>query len=317
MKINNETKVGFLATVSIALFIVGYNFLKGNDIFSNENQFYATYDQVDGLAQSKPVLINGYQIGKVSDLVLQPNGHILVTLKINRKFPIPKNSVARLASTDLLGNKAIIIDLGNSKILAQDGNTLTAQTQQNLLDKVKPVQQKAETVLARLDSVLASVNKILNPNFQKNVDKSFNSIAKTLQNLEQTSKKVDGIVGSEASRIDNILANAESISANFKNYNTQILGILNNLNKVTDDVAKTNFKQTINNANLAMASLQQAMDKVNTGKGSIGLLLNDDKLYTNLNNASKNLDVLMVDIKANPKRYVSFSVFGGGGKKKD
>lgn len=314
MKITNETKVGILATISIALFIIGYNFLKGNEIFSTQNEFYATYDQVEGLVKSKPVLINGFQIGKVSDLILQPNGQILVTLKINPKYPIPKNSFARLASTDLLGNKAIIIDLGNSKTFAKNGDNLTTQTQQNLLDKVKPVQQKAEMVLARLDTVLASVNKLLNPNFQKNIDRSFTSIALTLHNLEQTSKKVDGIVGADANRIDNILANAESISGNFKNYNLQITAILNNLNNITDDVAKANFKQTINNANQVLESLQQAVNKVNEGKGSIGLLLNDDKLYTNLNNASKNLDVLMIDLKANPKRYVSFSVFGGNKK---
>jgi phospholipid/cholesterol/gamma-HCH transport system substrate-binding protein len=317
LKISNETKVGFLAALSIALFIVGYNFLKGNDVFGNENQFYATYDKVDGLAKSKPVLVNGFPIGRVSDLILQPNGHIIVQFKIDPQYNIPINSTATLESTDLLGSKAIVFKLGNSKQLAQDGDTLIAITQENLLDKVKPVQQKAEVVLARLDSVLASLNKVLNPNFQKNVDKSFSSIAKTLENLEHITKKVDGLVGSEIARIDHILANAEAISANFKSYNTQITGILNNLNSVTDEIAKANFKQTINNANLAMASLQQAMDKVNTGKGSMGLLLNDDKLYSNLKSASKNLDILMIDIKANPKRYVSFSVFGGGGKKKD
>lgn len=311
MKISNETKVGILAALSIALFIIGYNFLKGNDIFSSENEFYAKYDKVEGLAKSKPVLVNGFQIGRVSDLILLPDGHILVQFKINPEYQVPKNTIARLESTDLLGSKAVVFDLGNSRENAIDGDTLNANVQQNLLEKVQPVQKKAEIIIERLDSVLASVNNILNPNFQKNIDKSFTSIAKTLQNLEATSYKVNGIVGTEATRIDNILSNAESISANFKTYNRQITSILNNMDKLSNDVSKSNIKATLDNANTAMASLQSAVDKVNSGKGSIGLLLNDEKLYNNLNKASKNLDYLMIDLKANPKRYVSFSVFGG------
>ncbi len=311
MKISNETKVGILAAFAIALFIIGFNFLKGNDVFSSENEFYAKYNKVEGLAKSKPVLVNGYQVGRVSDLTLLPNGQILVQFKVKPQYAIPSNSIAGLQSTDLLGNKAIVFDLGNSKKMAIDGDTLQSNIEQNLLEQVEPVQKKVEKIVTRLDSILTSVNHILTPQFQRDVNNSFTSIAKTLKNLESTSKKVDVLVGAESSRIDHILENAESISSNFNNYNKQINAILNNLDKVSSEVAKTNFKQTIDNANKAMASLQTAVDKVNNGKGSIGLLLNDEKLYNNLNNASKNLDNLMLDLKANPKRYVSFSVFGG------
>jgi phospholipid/cholesterol/gamma-HCH transport system substrate-binding protein len=315
LKITNETKVGILTALTITLFIVGYNFLKGNDIFSSEIALYAKYDKVEGLAKSKPVLVNGYQIGRVSDLTLLPNSQILVQFKVNPQYQVPKNTIARLESTDLLGSKAIVLDLGNSTKLAQDGDTLTANVQQNLLEKVQPVQKKAELIIDRLDSVLVSVNNILNPNFQKNVDKSFNSIAQTLQNLEATSKKVDNIVGTEAVRLDAIMANAESISDNLKNYNKQITSILNNLDKVTTEVAQTNFKQTVDNASKAIADLQTTIHKINSGKGSIGLLLNDEGLYNNLKNSSVSLDKLLIDVKENPKKYVHFSVFGG--KKKE
>lgn len=311
MKISNETKVGILAAFAIAIFIIGYNFLKGNDIFSSENEFYARYDKVDGLGISKPVLVNGYQIGRVSALTLQPNGQILAQFKINPKYEIPNNTIARLESTDLLGSKAVIFDLGNSPTYAVDGDTLNANVQQNIMDQMEPVQKKAQIVVARLDSVLNSVNNILNPNFQNNVERSFNSIARTLETLESTSRKVDGAVGIQTQRIDNILANAESISANLKNNNQQITSILQNFNKVSDDIAKANFKETLENANKAVSDLQLTVSKINEGKGSIGLLLNDEKLYNNLNNAANNLDKLMIDLQANPKRYVSFSVFGG------
>jgi phospholipid/cholesterol/gamma-HCH transport system substrate-binding protein len=316
VKITNETKVGILAAFSIAVLIIGYNFLKGNAIFSSETVLYARYTHVDGLAVSKPVLINGFQIGRVDKLVLQPNGEIVATLKIKGKYDIPKNSIARLEGTDLLGSKAIVMDLGTGKDFAQDGDTLNANVAANLMEAVEPVQKKAQLLIGKMDSILTSVNTILNPDFQKNVNKSFNSIAATLASLEGTSKKVDGLVGTEGRRISAILANAESISANLKNNNEKINAILGNINTITDQVAAANFKQTIDNANKAVADLQGIVSKVNDGKGTLGLLVNDTKMYDNLNNASKNLDNLIIDLKENPKRYVHFSVFGGGNKDK-
>ncbi|WP_426329624.1 MlaD family protein [Pedobacter sp. R-06] len=315
MKIKNETKVGILAAFAIALLIIGYNFLKGNSIFSNETTLYAKYTRVDGLSVSKPILINGYQIGRVAKLELQPDGSIIATLSVNSKYEIPENSIARLEGTDLLGSKAIVMSLGNSKKMAEDGYTLNANVEKGLMEQVQPVQKKAELIISKMDSILSSVNSILNPNFQKNVDKSFNSIAGTLASLETTSKKVDGLVGSESARIAAIFKNVEGITANLNNNNQKISDILTNINTVTDKFAAANFKQTLDNANNAIADLQSVISGIKDGKGSLGLLLNDDKMYQNLNNASKNLDELMIDLKANPKRYVHFSVFGGGNKK--
>lgn len=315
MKIKNETKVGILAAFAIALLIIGYNFLKGNSIFSSETTLFAKYTRVDGLTVSKPILINGYQIGRVAKLELQTDGTIIATLNINSKYEIPENSIARLEGTDLLGSKAIVMSLGNSKKMAEDGYTLNANVEKGLMEQVQPVQKKAELIIGKMDSILSSVNSILNPNFQKNVDKSFNSIAGTLASLETTSKKVDGLVGSESARIEAIFKNVEGITANLNNNNKKISDILTNINTVTDKFAAANFKQTLDNANNAIADLQSVISSIKDGKGSLGLLLNDNKMYENLNNASKNLDALMIDLKANPKRYVHFSVFGGGNKK--
>ncbi len=315
MKIKNETKVGILAAFAIALLIIGYNFLKGNSIFSSETNLFARYTRVDGLTVSKPVLINGYQIGRVAKLQLEPGGTILATLSINSKYEIPDNSIARLEGTDLLGSKAIVMELGNSKKMAEDGATLNANVEKGLMESVQPVQKKAELIIGKMDSILSSVNSILSPNFQKNVDKSFNSIAGTLASLETTSKKVDNLVGSESTRISAIFKNVEGITANLNSNNKKISDILTNINTVTDQVAAANFKQTLDNANKAMADLQSTITGIKEGKGSLGLLLNDDQMYNNLTSAAKNLDNLMIDLKANPKRYVHFSVFGGGNKK--
>lgn len=310
MKISNETKVGALTSVAIATLILGYSFLKGNDVFSNENEFYAKYDRVDGLATSKPVLINGYQIGRVADLTLLPSGKILVKFKINPEYSIPKNTIARIESTDLLGGKAVVFELGDSNNFANDGDTLNSHVQSDLMDQVEPVQKKAEQIIARMDSVLTSVNNTLNPEFQRNFDRSFASIARTLETLEKTTKTVDGLVTVQSSKINGIMSNFESITANFKNNNAKINSIMNNLDKVSDDVAKANFTQTIAEANKAIIELQTVLNKVNSGNGTLSQLINDEKMYNNLNNAAENLDKLMIDLKANPKRYVNFSVFG-------
>ncbi|HYK76238.1 MAG TPA: MlaD family protein [Daejeonella sp.] len=316
MKITNETKVGVLAAVAIVILIVGYSFLKGNNVFSNEETYYAKYDRVDGLAVSRPVLINGYQIGRVAKLTLLPNGQILAEFKVSPKISIPKNTIANLESSDLLGNKAIVFNLGEGDQYAKDGDTLNANIQKNLMEQVEPVQKRAELIISRLDSVLLSVNNTLSPEFQRNFERSFASVARTLETLESTSRKVDGLVETERNKISGILGNLESISANFKNNNEKITSIMNNLDQVSNEFARAKFSETITQANNAVAELQGVVHKINTGEGSLGQLINDQKLYNNLNNAAANLDQLMIDLKANPKRYVSFSVFGGGGKKK-
>jgi phospholipid/cholesterol/gamma-HCH transport system substrate-binding protein len=182
------------------------------------------------------------------------------------------------------------------------------------LDQVEPVQKKAEQIIARLDSVLTSVNNTLSPEFQRNFDRSFASIARTLETLEKTTKTVDGVVTIQSSKIADIMTNLESISSNFKNNNSKINNIINNFEKVSDDVAKANFAQTITEANKAVADLQAILNKVNSGNGTLSQLINDEKMYNNLNNAAENLDKLMIDLKVNPKRYVNFSVFGGKNK---
>jgi phospholipid/cholesterol/gamma-HCH transport system substrate-binding protein len=315
MKISNETKIGALTTVAITILILGYSFLKGNDVFSGANKFYAIYKSVDGLSVSKPVLVNGFPIGHVSKMKLQQDGRTIVEFKIEDQYKVPSNTLAKLMSTDLLGGKAIVFEYGNSNTYAEDKDTLRADIEGSLAESLQPIQMKAENLITKLDSSLASINKILNSNFQKNIDRSFLSIANSLQTLEGTTKKIDNLIGNQTAHINGILANTETVSANLKNSSEQLVGITGNFDKVSNDIANSNIKQTLDNANKAMADLQQTISKIGTNKGTLGLLLNDDKLYNNLKDASNSLNSLLIDFKASPKRYVSFSVFGG--KKKD
>jgi phospholipid/cholesterol/gamma-HCH transport system substrate-binding protein len=311
LKISNETKIGALTAISIAFLIIGYSYLRGNDVFSRSNKFYAIYKSVEGLAVSKPVLVNGFQIGRVSRMQLQPDGRTIVEFKIENEYNIPNNTLAKLESTDLLGGKAIVFELGNSKDFAENKDTLRADIQGSLAESLQPIQRKAELLIGKVDSSLAAINKILNPEFQKNVDRSFASIANSLQTLEGTTKKIDALVGSQTSHINNILANAETASGGLKTTVNNMNDVTGNFKKVSNDLANSNMKQTLDNANKAVSDLQAVMAKVNSKDGTLGLLLNDPKMYNNLNDASKSLNDLFIDLKAHPKRYVSFSVFGG------
>ncbi|MDB5124293.1 MAG: Phospholipid/cholesterol/gamma-HCH transport system substrate-binding protein [Mucilaginibacter sp.] len=315
MKISNETKIGALTTIAIAILILGYSFLRGNDVFSGSNKFYAIYKSVDGLTVSKPVLVNGFQIGHISKMQLGEDGRTTVEFKIESKYNIPVNTLAKLISSDLLGNKAVVFLLGDSKQYAENKDTLRADIQGSLAESLQPIQTKAENLMTKLDSSLAAVNKILNPNFQKNVDRSFASIANSLQTLEGTTKKIDALVGSQTGHINGIMSNAEAVSGNLKVTTAGLNNVTDNFQKFSGDLANSNIKQTLDNANKAVSALQVTLSNINSTKGSLGLLLNDDNLYKNLQSASDNMNALFIDLKANPKRYVHFSVFGGGSKK--
>jgi len=315
MKISNETKIGALTAIGITILILGYSFLRGDDVFTGTNKFYTVYHTVDGLSVSKPILVNGFQIGRVSKMKLLSDGRTIVELSVDRQYKVPSNTTAKLASTDILGGKAIEFNYGNSNTYAEDKDTLRGDVQTSLAESLQPIQTKAEKLISKLDSSLAAINKILNPAFQKNVDRSFMSIANSLQTLEGTTKKIDNLVSTQTTHINSILANTETVTANLKTSSASLTGITANFEKVSGDVANSNIKQTLDNANKAMADLQTTISKLNASNGSIGLLLNDKQLYDNLKGATDNLNALFIDIKANPKRYVSFSVFGGGKKK--
>jgi len=310
LKLSNETKVGAITTLAIAVLFIGYSFLRGNDVFSTDNMFYTDYDNVDGLTTSKPVLVNGYQIGHVSKMYLLENGKIRTEFKIKNEYEIPSNTIARIVNESILGSKVIVFNLGNSKTYANSGDPLQSDVQANLMEKVEPLQKKVENLVVKLDSVLSGVNTALDEEFQRDFKSSLRSISISLNNMEKITNNVESLMGSEKIRLAKIMYNLESITDNFKNNNKKLNSILANLDNLSDDLAKSEIKATIENANQAMKDVQSITDKINNGEGSLGLLVNDDKLYNNLSNASENLDQLIYDVKTNPAKYLKISIFG-------
>jgi phospholipid/cholesterol/gamma-HCH transport system substrate-binding protein len=319
VKINNETKVGIITVFAVTILILGYNYLKGKDIFTDTVDIYAEYAQINGIKESNSILYNGFVIGKITKLSLSSRGTIIARLTIKPELQIPDNTIAKIVSQDLLGAKAIELFLGDSRTFIEEGDTIRTDMEMSLAESVNsqvlPIKQKAEQLLGTVDSILVSVQYILNPNFRMNIDESFASIKRSIETLEITSTRVDSMVKFQAARFKVITSNIESISTNLRNNNEKITNILQNIDQISDSLTKVNFVETIDRANKALSDIAIITEKINTGQGTLGMLVNDEMLYKNLNQSSKDLDKLLVDLRLNPKRYVSLSLFGGGGKK--
>lgn len=317
MKYSKEIRVGLVVIVGLAALYFGFNFLKGVDVLSDKRQYYAIYPRVDGLSTDNPVQINGFKIGRVSsiDLMDDNSGNVLVAFDITKKdLEIPVNSVALIASLDLFNSKAISLKRGDSPVQAKSGDTLISEIEGDLkaeVDKrLRPLEQKTESLIGSIDSVVTIVQTILNEDARQNLTESFQSINRSFQSLETTTKRLDTIIVNEQAKISSILTNVNSIAANFEDNNQQLTRVINNFSEISDSIAAANLVETINNASMAMDQVASVMNKIDNGEGTVGQLVNNDTLYYNLEAATLELDKLIEDMRVNPKRYVHFSVFG-------
>ena len=321
MKLTKEVKIGLIVIVGIGLFIYGFNFLKGSNLFNHEKTVYAVYTNVDGLLESAIVQLNGMKVGVVKSVDLIPNdksGKILVIMSISDHVRMPKDSRARIISSDLLGSKAIRVELGSGNQIIRSGDTIKSEIEDDLkttVDKrIAPLQKKAEGLISSIDSVMVVVQQVLNKQARENLVKSFESIKISIQTFERTSSRLDTLVATQQHKLSNIFSKVESITNNLANNNEKVTHILVNFESISDSLAKSKIRSTVNHANDALADVSLILDKINTGKGSIGMLVNNDSLYRKLDHSAQDLDLLLKDLKEHPKRYVHFSVFGGRGK---
>lgn len=311
MKISNETKVGVLVVVAIVLLILGFNLLKGNNIFSSDTTLYAVYDNVDGLAPSNPIILNGLQVGSVGALNImdQQAGEILVELTIKKDIEIPSNSVAVIKSDGLLGGKGIKLQFGDANTYLQSEDTIRSAVgsgiKEKLVSKIDPITNQVNTTLANLDSVLVAFHSILNVKTQENLQNSIKSLSETMQNFSQTS-----------SNLSNLVNGLDEFMGNLNEQNQHINQIIANTEETTASLASADIPGTIEDLDVAVNNLNGILEKINSGKGSLGALLNNEHLYKNIESASYNLNLLMEDLRLNPKRYVHFSIFGGKSKSK-
>jgi len=315
VKIRKEVKVGVVFVIATAVLIWGLMYLKGLELFKKHQTFIAVYDHVNGLVAANPISIKGLKVGQVKKLYFHPKNpaKIVVELYIDGDYPIPKNSSARIYSSDLLGAREVEIVLGDTNVLAKSGDTLRSVTEATLGEEVNrqlaPLKRKAENLISSIDTVATIVQEVLNKNTRDNLVKSVEHIKEALQNLAHTTYNIDTLVSTQKNHLAAIITNVESISANLRQNNDKISNILKNLSNVSDSLAKIRIPYTFSQVNNALSSLNTALEKINKGEGTVGLLLNDDKLYRELEKAARDLNLLIEDIKANPKKYINVSVF--------
>lgn len=324
MKLSKEFKIGVVVVCAIAAFIWGLNFLKGSNLFSKQNHLYALYPKIDGLIPANPILINGFKVGQISEISLIKRGNenmVLVDFLLFEDVEIPKRSIARAVSSDLLGSKAVEIVFSDSKEFVKNGDTLIAETEQGLKEsvdkRIAPLQAKAENLISSIDSVMTVVNLVLNKQTRENLDKSFESIRKAILSLEKTAFTLDDMVASEKAKISSVLSNMNSITENLEANNKKIDNIISNVSTVSDSLAKSQLKAAIEDADKSLKELNTVLARINAGQGTLGKLAKNDSLYNNLNKSSEDLDKLLKDLRINPERYIHFSVFGRKEKKKN
>jgi phospholipid/cholesterol/gamma-HCH transport system substrate-binding protein len=315
LKLSKEFKIGVIVIISLALLYWGFNFLKGENIFSKERIFLAVYKDVSGLNKANAVIINGLNVGHVRDMYFSGNGdsRVLVEMILNDPIPIPKNSVAKIISSDLLGSKTVEILLGSSSEIAVSGDTLNSEIEASIKEEVnrqlQPLKNKAEGLLTSIDTILTMLNGLFNKSNMDNVSKSVAHMANSFENIESTTDNLDEIITQQRGRIEMIIKNIEAISANLKNNEGNLDNILTNFASISDTLSKAKLSQTVHNLQNTLNQLSLITERINSGQGSIGMLVNDDSLYIELKKSSRDLNILLEDIRQNPKKYLKFSVF--------
>lgn len=302
MKISREFKTGIIVIGGILLFVLGFSFLKSNPIFDRSKTFYAVYSHVGGLQTGTQVTINGFTVGKVKEIrFLDTSGKLVVTFSVSEDFEFSKNSKAQLFDTGIIGGKGIqIIPRFDDSPVAVSGDTLPTDTRPGLTElvqqKLTPLQLKVEGAVTHADSLLMNINEVLDDNTKRNLQSSVEGLNELIISFRQTSTALNKL----------LVDNQESLDESIQNINT----ISTNFSTLSDSLANAGLGGTIDRLDATLNQLNQVLVKIESGEGSLGQLVNDKELYTNLNQSSKELSLLLQDFRLNPKRYVNVSVFG-------
>ncbi len=302
-----EIKVGLVGLGILILLFFGIKFLKGIDIFNKEVSYHVLYKDVSGMHESNYIYLNGMKVGYIKDIKAMDNRaeNFLVTISISSKVNMTKDSKIVLFNADMLGSKALRLELGHGELLHK-GDTITGEIEVGMLDKLGT----AITPMAEnLDSILSATKSILNQQNRDNIQRTLANLESTSRKLNDISQQFDGLIDSEKNKIKNIIANTESITTNLKDNNERLSNIISRIDQITDTVAQANIGSTLSETSRTIERLNKVLGIIENGKGNLGLLINDEGLYRNLNESARKLDALIEDIKANPKKYVKISVF--------
>lgn len=302
MKLTREIKTAILVIASILLFIWGYSFLKGRELFSSYQTYYAEYDSVEGLGKSAPITLNGLVIGKVTMIKINQNtGKLMVEMKVKTDFPISKSSAATLYEPTFIGGKQIAIEPNfQDKVLAEDGQMLQSNVRAGLTEslgnKLGPIQVKLEKIMTNADVLISGINNVLDKKTQEDLKVSLSELSQTMTQFHKASASMNVILDENKTQIKGVVTNFNKISGDFA--------------QISDSIKKANLGKTVKELNATIAKVNGIMKGLESGKGTMGKLINDDALYSNLEKTSRELELLLQDVRLYPTRYVNISLFG-------
>jgi phospholipid/cholesterol/gamma-HCH transport system substrate-binding protein len=321
MRVSKEFKVGLLVLLAVFFLYIGVNFLKGNSIFGQNRQYYAVFDNANGLVSSNLVVVNGVQVGTVSKVNLNPSNPKKVIVKFtisNDEILIPKGSKMQLISSDLLGTKALELQLNFNPVVTAEyieiGDTLLATIEKGISDQISeellPLKQKTEELMQSVDNIVLSVNSYWDTSAAYVIDESLYEFRDGISKFGDLAKSLTVLVENESRVIDDVLHNASDITKNLANKSEQIDNVIDNFSAISDTLAASEINSVIMEAKTTLAELNQLMMRVNNGEGTLGLLMHSDSLHNELVHTNLSLQNLLDDMEANPNKYVHFSVFG-------
>ena len=302
MRLSKEIKAAFFVLSTILLFIFGFNYLKGSSILDKQKTIYAVYDEVDGLLVGANVMINGLSIGNVTELDFLPNStKILVTLKVKDKLNFSSKSTASIYETGVLGGLAISIEpLFERESIVKSGDTLMSSVRPGLTElinrQIEPLSRQLQSTITSVDSIFTGASNVLNKQTQEEIKESISVLTSAINAINNSSLIIEETLTSKNTQINNTLDNIENISSNLSN--------------VSDELNSFGLTSLLSNLEVSVDGISSIVDKLDSDNSTLGKLINEDEVYNNLNSSIESLNILINDIKTNPKKYVHFSVFG-------
>jgi len=314
VKISNETKVGAIAVVSVTLLILGFNFLKGKKLFSKSTTLYGVYGNVQGLQNSNPVVINGLQVGTVYKISTDKDmSRIKVEFNITKDINIPNNSVAMIKPNPI-GTTSVEIRLGDSKVNLNSGDSIFTEANagvfNDILKKVNPVLFEVQKAVSSLDTLIININSVIDPRTKGNIGSTFENLKTITSSMITSTAYLEKLLNSETGVLAKTMQNVNSVTGNLAANNEKVTSVMTNLDKTTTKLSQLDFQKTLNSLDSTITSLKKIVNTVDSKDGTLGKLINDPTLYQNLASTGNKLNLLLDDIRVNPKRYVSISVFG-------